>query len=306
MDQKLINIHLEGSSRSWNLRIPSVFFTWLRYAARFALVLTVLFSVQTAFYIYDSFSLKSSLSRRVELQSQLAYLEKRLDRLQNDVDYSFENEDHLYMKYGFNPPDHGARKLGIGGPVPPETLLMTEVNPAHRLRTGVSNKAEQISKQIDRSITSYSTLKNHLEQKFTNWRHIPSISPTTGRFSSAFGLRTHPITGERNKMHAGIDISNSKWTPIFATADGVVNRVQHGDFFGNFVVIDHGNGFITKYGHMHQAMVKPGQFVKRYDFLGYMGNTGRSTGNHLHYEVHFNGKPQNPMRYILPDSYAVE
>ena len=107
-------------------------------------------------------------------------------------------------------------------------------------------------------------------------------------------------------MHLGIDISNIRWSPIYATADGVVEMVRNSEYFGNYVVVNHNNGFVSKYGHMEKPIVKPGQFVKRYQILGYMGRTGRTTGIHVHYEVHYNDTPQNPIQYILPAEFSVE
>jgi hypothetical protein len=306
LDKLKINIHLEGSSRSLSLTLPE----WTtRLYTVFKLGAFLLFgfsAVQFSLSQFNSLYIKSQLQERSSLRNQLSYLQHKIDSMDTYVSSFFQDENVLYLKYGLTPPDENEKKLGIGGPLHPDSVFKFQINPVQSLRKEVEQKAHFVSKQIERNNESFHIIRNHLEQKFTNWRHIPSISPTAGRFSSAFGVRTHPITGERDKMHAGIDISNDRWTPIYASADGIVSRVQNGEFFGNFVVIDHGNGFETKYGHMHQAMVKAGQFVRRYDFLGYMGNTGRSTGNHLHYEVHFNGKPQNPMHYILPDSFSVD
>ena len=114
------------------------------------------------------------------------------------------------------------------------------------------------------------------------------------------------MTGEVGKMHQGIDISNDRWTPIYAPADGVVEISQLSSSFGNFVVLNHGNGLKTRYGHMQMSAVTPGEFVHRYQILGYMGNTGRSVGPHLHYEVWKNGVPVNPLPYILPNDYEVD
>jgi murein DD-endopeptidase MepM/ murein hydrolase activator NlpD len=107
-------------------------------------------------------------------------------------------------------------------------------------------------------------------------------------------------------MHYGIDISNVPWTPIYASADGVVQIAQKSSSFGNYVVLNHGNGIVTKYGHMQRYIVQPGQFVNRYQIIGYMGNTGRSVGPHLHYEVWRDGNAVNPLAYILPNEHAIE
>jgi murein DD-endopeptidase MepM/ murein hydrolase activator NlpD len=145
-----------------------------------------------------------------------------------------------------------------------------------------------------------------MDQKHYMWRFIPSISPTNGRYASAFGPRIHPVTGEVGKMHQGVDIANERWTPIYAPADGVVEVAQLSSTFGNFVTIDHGNGIKTRYGHMQLSIVHPGQYLHRYQVIGYMGNTGRSVGPHLHYEVWVRNSPVNPLAYMLPNGYTVD
>ena len=107
-------------------------------------------------------------------------------------------------------------------------------------------------------------------------------------------------------MHQGVDLSNDRWTPIYATADGIVELAQFSSSFGNYVAINHGNGLKTRYGHMQMFIVKPGQFIRRYQTIGYMGSTGRSTGPHLHYEVWVGDHPVNPVAYILPGDYSVD
>jgi murein DD-endopeptidase MepM/ murein hydrolase activator NlpD len=126
----------------------------------------------------------------------------------------------------------------------------------------------------------------------------PSIRPAKGWISSQFGYRTSPFTGRR-EFHSGIDIANNHGTSIIATADGVVSFVGKKHLLGNLVVIDHGHGLVTRFAHLDDALVKRGEKVKRGAVIAKMGNTGRSTGPHLHYEVRLNGLPVNPVQYIL-------
>ena len=160
--------------------------------------------------------------------------------------------------------------------------------------------------KLDNNSGAFYNLTDFIKQKQSAWRFVPSISPTQGRYASSFGPRIHPVTGEVGKMHYGVDIANDRWTPIYASADGVVDVAQMSSTFGNFVTINHGNGIVTRYGHMQMSLVNPGQFVRRYQIIGYMGNTGRSVGPHLHYEVWVNNNPVNPLAYMLPGDYAVD
>ena len=118
-----------------------------------------------------------------------------------------------------------------------------------------------------------------------------------GWLSSAFGNRTDPFTGQPD-FHPGIDISADKGTPIYATADGRVGSAAYSGAYGNLVVIDHGFGISTRYGHMSKFGVKAGDRVQRGDVIGYIGQTGRANGPHVHYEVWLNGRMLNPLRLL--------
>lgn len=122
--------------------------------------------------------------------------------------------------------------------------------------------------------------------------------------SSSYGMRVHPITG-RVARHNGIDIPAPRGTPIYATADGSVGRAQVLGGYGNYVEINHDNGIQTRYGHMTRYTVRAGQTVRKGDVIGYVGSTGRSTGNHLHYEVRIDGAPVNPMPFVQADHLAM-
>jgi murein DD-endopeptidase MepM/ murein hydrolase activator NlpD len=126
----------------------------------------------------------------------------------------------------------------------------------------------------------------------------PSTWPVRGFVTSGFGRRRAPITGG-TAMHTGIDIANRVGTPIRAPARGAVTFSGRDGAYGISIRLDHGNGIVTLYAHMNKALVKVGDYVQRGDVIGEVGNTGRSTGPHLHYEVILNGVPVNPMRYIL-------
>ncbi|SBW03685.1 Peptidase M23 [uncultured delta proteobacterium] len=126
----------------------------------------------------------------------------------------------------------------------------------------------------------------------------PSIWPAEGHLTSGFGYRVNPFTGQ-SVLHAGLDIANRVGTPIVTPARGTIVSVGWQNAYGNCVVINHGNAITTRYAHMEKTTVKEGQVVNRGDLIGTVGNTGRSTGPHLHYEVRVGGVPVNPMRYIL-------
>ncbi|WP_284052450.1 M23 family metallopeptidase [Stakelama marina] len=134
---------------------------------------------------------------------------------------------------------------------------------------------------------------------------IPSLKPVEHvTFSSTFGVRTDPFRGT-SAMHAGVDIPGPKGTPVYATADGIIDRAGRAGGYGNMVEIDHGRGIETRYGHLSKILVKDNQRVHRGDLIALMGSTGRSTGSHLHYEVRIDGHAVNPMPYLKTTSDLV-
>jgi len=141
-------------------------------------------------------------------------------------------------------------------------------------------------------------LLRELAAQRENLTRIPSIWPVRGRFSSPFGYRKNPVT-HRVAFHKGIDISAPTGTPIMAPAAGTITFAKWFSTYGKTVEITHGNGLKTRFAHMSSIDVEVGDTVKRGDPVGKVGNTGRSVAPHLHYEVHKNGRPVNPMFYIM-------
>ncbi len=136
------------------------------------------------------------------------------------------------------------------------------------------------------------------ERKEQGVMAVPSRRPVAEvNFSSYFGVRSDPFRHSA-AMHAGVDIPGALGTPIYATADGVVDRAGRAGGYGNLVELDHGRGIQTRYGHLSQILVSEGARVKRGDLIARMGSTGRSTGSHLHYEVRLDGRAVNPIPFL--------
>jgi murein DD-endopeptidase MepM/ murein hydrolase activator NlpD len=157
---------------------------------------------------------------------------------------------------------------------------------------------------IDDSLTTLTRRSAQLEEFYRDQTLVlastPSIWPVRGYLSAGFGNRKDPFTGQRD-FHAGIDISTPIGTRIFAPADGVVLSANVQGAYGNSIVVDHGYGVVTRYGHLDAYAIRPGQRVRRGDLIGFVGNTGRSTGPHLHYEVWVRDQAQNPIHFILDE-----
>lgn len=142
------------------------------------------------------------------------------------------------------------------------------------------------------------TVRSDVDKRNQLAAATPSIWPTHGWLSSSMGNRADPFTGERD-FHPGLDISADKGDPIYSTADGKVTHAASAGNYGNLVIVDHGYGIETRYGHMSAFKVKVGHAVKRGDLLGLVGATGRATSSHLHYEVRANGRILNPLQLLL-------
>ncbi|MFA5976016.1 MAG: M23 family metallopeptidase [Elusimicrobiota bacterium] len=147
-------------------------------------------------------------------------------------------------------------------------------------------------------ISDFEEISKYIRDQHSIFRTTPRDWPTIGRLTSYFGRRNSPFDREEGEFHNGLDIANSPNTPVHATADGVVQVASWNGGYGRLIVIDHGSGFKTYYGHNAQLLVKPGDRVKRGQLISYMGTSGHSTGYHLHYEVWQNGRVVNPIKFV--------
>jgi murein DD-endopeptidase MepM/ murein hydrolase activator NlpD len=157
---------------------------------------------------------------------------------------------------------------------------------------------------LDDKVGVLTEKSSQLEAVFVNQRQVlastPSIWPVRGYLSATFGNRVDPFTGQRD-FHSGLDVSTPRGTQVMAPADGVVVFVGVKSGYGNAMVIDHGYGVVTRYGHLDGFNVRPGQRVRRGDVVAFVGNTGRSTAPHLHYEVWVNDQARNPIQFIIDE-----
>ncbi len=199
--------------------------------------------------------------------------------------------------------EFNARALDSAAIQPPQAQHNDEVVPAgididELTFSPVLQQLSDVSDQARRRTFEMQRLLSKLDKKRSLLSSIPSIYPVKGWVSSGFGYRISPFTGERTR-HRGMDIASSIGTPILAPADGVVIFSGRKANFGNFIMIAHGYGIVTRYGHNAHNLVRPGQKVRRGDQIGTVGASGRTTGPHLHYEVWVNGHPSNPRKFIL-------
>jgi len=157
-------------------------------------------------------------------------------------------------------------------------------------------------KEIKNQNNVYSDLNNKINISIDSIHHLPTLTPISSsdliRITSGFGHRKHPIT-KKWSFHEGIDISATKRTEVYATSDGIIENVyKNKTGYGNRVIIKHKYGYKTVYAHLSSISVKKGQIIKRNQKIGYVGSTGTSTNNHLHYEILLNNRPVDPVDYI--------
>jgi murein DD-endopeptidase MepM/ murein hydrolase activator NlpD len=199
--------------------------------------------------------------------------------------------------------DFGGRSIAAGGAGGGNAGALAVALPgrdqaAAELRDALlDSRLQGLAAEASRQLTSLAELVDHLQQREMVLRSTPSIAPARGLLTSGFGPRSDPFTGTYT-MHSGLDIAAPEGAEIFAPADATVAFADEKGEYGNCVVLEHGRGVQTLFGHLKKFIVKAGESVKRGQLIGYMGSTGRSTAPHLHYEVRRDGTPINPRPYI--------
>lgn len=189
--------------------------------------------------------------------------------------------------------------FGMGGSIPEDLDAQVPLTERHNsLVREMHAQTADLDRAVSRQSDNFEALLGHLESQVNLLAATPAIRPTTGWKTSGFGHRTSPFTGLK-EFHKGLDIATRKGTPVIATADGTVTYAGRKGLLGKVVIIDHGYGLVTRYGHCNEILKQVNDVVKRGDTIATVGSTGRSTGPHLHYEVMLNGVPTNPEKYIL-------
>lgn len=268
--------------------------------------------ILAAFVIYDYYKLKRTFNKQEleakianqsnEIVSQRKQIQKFAEDI-NDLKSKLVELNNLEKKIRIiadieEPPDQDG-VFGVGGSIPEDLDSQIPLAKKHNsLMREMHAHNQQLNIASINQKKGFESLFGHLENQRNLLSSTPSIRPTEGWISSSFGYRKSPFTGLR-EFHKGLDIANHNGTPVIATADGTVTFVGNNGFLGKVIKIDHGHGMVTRYAHIKKALKKRGETVKRGDTIALMGNTGRSTGSHLHYEVYLNGIPVNPKKYIL-------
>lgn len=233
----------------------------------------------------------------------LKMLNNTIDDLSSKLGYVEYNDDHVYRSYF----DIGAlpgnqRNPAIGGTNKYESME------GYRYSDEVitlSKKTDLLSRKIVVQSRSFDEISKMVINKEKRLAARPAIQPIAlkdlVRFGSSFGMRFHPIL-HIHRMHEGIDLTAPTGTSVHASASGTVTEAEYSlGGYGKVVKVNHGYGYLTIYAHLSKILVKPGDKVERGQIIGHVGNTGLSASSHLHYEVHVNGNPVNPINYYSED-----
>jgi murein DD-endopeptidase MepM/ murein hydrolase activator NlpD len=260
---------------------------------------------------YATFSRGTDLSRTARLQQEnsqlareLSELNERLASLSDTLVRISQRDARIRVLANLDPIDPEVQAAGIGGPTIPAPTAdaSTALRHSHEIRVdlnGLIRRANLLSLSFREAADSLSVHSARLAA-------TPSIMPTQGWLTSAFSsMRAHPILHVA-RPHEGIDVTAPSGTPIEAPAAGIVTDSGWENGYGNTITIDHGFGIVTKFAHASKILVRTGQRVSRGQRIALVGNTGLATGPHLHYEVHVNGRPVNPLKYVLPDHVVTD
>ena len=289
-----------ATSKVIRLKIPRVLLVG-------GLLLITAFAVVGAASIYRWAALSGELTAYEALKSDYLHQQVSIKKVANQVDRFKDEIDHLReMDYklrlitDLEVDRPGPSTYGIGGFIDgSDQTLLQQANLSGMDLLGVLNKdLSRLEKLVRYQEESFNSLKAHLADKKDVIERTPYRWPVRGFLSSTYGPRSDPFTGTQ-RMHAAIDIVAPKGTPIKSPADGIVTYSGVDPSLGNMLVLDHGYGVITRYGHNNANLVREGQRVKRGDTVATVGSTGRSTGPHLHYEVRVNDVAINPLKIII-------
>lgn len=239
--------------------------------------------------------------------TQYEILSKRMDEASEVLRDIQQRDDNLYRAiFHSDPIPQSIRTSGVGTESRYDYLTHLS-SPDLIIQT--SKKMDYISKQIYIQSNSFDEVLNMAKSQKDRLQHIPSIQPVSSKFlkqvASGFGPRIDPHYGTI-RFHEGMDFSANIGTPIYATGNGTITHADWKQGYGKCVIIDHGFGYVTLYAHMNDYNVRVGQKVIRGEKIGEVGNTGKSTGPHLHYEVHVRGKVDNPAKYYFMDLTPAE
>ena len=242
-----------------------------------------------------------------QLLSQYNLMNKDIEKISKALEDIQMRDDNIYrVIFEANPIPSAIRMAGFGGA---NRYTKLESMDNSELIVSVAKKLDVLSKQVYVQSKSYDEVVKMALGKEKMLASIPAIMPVSNkdlkRTASGWGMRMHPIY-RIPRFHYGMDFTAPTGTDVVATGNGIVKEIGRDGGYGNIVVIDHGYGYETLYGHLLRSRVQVGQVINRGDVIGYIGSSGASTAPHLHYEVMKNGQKVNPQNYYFQDLNPLE
>jgi murein DD-endopeptidase MepM/ murein hydrolase activator NlpD len=291
-------------SKTRNLRVKPVYI-FLGLIACVVIIVSFLYNLTNfAKKEVDRSRLSQVENENRVVRNEIKRIEAEITGLTNLLD-TLESYDKKLRSYApLKPINEELREMGIGGYTP----SFEQEDLSSYTKSGLTALSETLDNLVGRTQlqkSSFDELITYLREKAYLRNHTPSIMPVQGWLIRGFGYQIDPFTGQV-KMHEGLDIAAPTGTPVVSPADGTVKYAGNKKGFGLSVEINHGYGFTTLYGHCQRIRVNAGMRVKRGDVIAYVGNTGRSTGPHLHYEIRVAHSAVNPMNYILSASTFID
>ena len=287
--------------------IKQVSLNWKTFCLFFGIfiVLALIISSFAVYFVTDIFQnykISSLENDRERLQTELLVIKERVAELGTRLEGVEETGDQLRNVANLDPIDEDIRQVGVGGSAFYGSLNFDYYpDEIGRTATEVKLDLEKLERAIRLERSSMTEITKSLQDQKIRIDSSPSIRPIAGgHINSRFGYRMHPVLN-RKRMHYGIDFPTRIGTPVLATAGGTVEivKTKPSKTYGKEVVINHGNGVETRYAHLSNILVKPGQKVKRWDCIAESGNTGMVSGPHLHYEVICDGERKDPEDFLL-------
>jgi murein DD-endopeptidase MepM/ murein hydrolase activator NlpD len=268
-----------------------------------AAIVTAIIIVSIAYRYFPSANEKLLRQENDLLIQQFEVLEEKTQKLQQQMTDLETRDNEVYRTiFEANPVPDSVRLKEMEKNK--EIKLVMSMNSVD-LENSITNSLNNLTLRMAYQEKSYNDITRFIKNKDELLAATPAIQPVSNselkRIASGFGYRIDPVY-KTVKYHAGLDFSAPQGTPIYATANGVIRTAGNlGNGFGNHVIINHGYGYETLYGHMFKVKVRNGVRVKRGEIIGWVGNTGKSTGPHCHYEVHKNGRPLDPVYFFYND-----
>ena len=283
---------------------------------RYALFFLAAGLILSGYFAYDYITLKKASLNNRYLQSKLSVQQDEVTNQRKQIQFFAGEISNLKAKlvdlYDFEKKIRSIANIknkkknalqeglfGVGGSTPEDLDPKISLSEKHdSLMREMHEQVEELNVAVKEQTEGFKSIITYFEEQRSLLASTPAIRPTQGSVTSTFGYRVSPFTGLR-EFHKGYDIASKHGAPIVATATGTVSLSEYNGLFGNTIAINHGHGMVTRYAHASKLLKKPGSFVKRGEIIALVGDTGRSTGPHVHYEVHLNGIPVNPDDYML-------